>query len=310
LGTVQTSDVDCTILQSLTADADPEIRMLSATALGTHRLATDALADAARDPVKQVRQAALRALSKSARPADLNILLEGFDDADLVTIEALAVALGQIGDDTIVPNLQSALARCQIDQSSEDALPAIKQILDALGRIGGLLALEILVDVYNSTANRNRSRARQSRHFLDTPPHKKIAQNVLISSVKADILPASKVEAILALTACLDEVPVKEILLALKSDAPEVGDAAAQLLIKMGAEDALLIAIMNNEVYVREVAARALAEIASAKSLPELIHTLKQEPACSTTELQIIKALERVGDVEALDSTRGQVERR
>ena len=114
-------------------DPEPAIRRL-AVASGPHAHASGML----RDEAEEVRAAAAEALAAAGPPAVPDLLAAGADEAASVR-EAVAFALGEIGDAAAVPWLSTAAG--DGDRTVAEAAVA------ALGAIGDPASLPLLLDL-------------------------------------------------------------------------------------------------------------------------------------------------------------------
>ena len=111
------------------------------------------------DPEPSVRAAAAQALAASSDPAPL---LAAGDDVTAEVREAIAYALGEIGDAAALPWLQRAAAGDGDDGTREAAVAA-------LGAIGDESSVPLLVELGSSAPPKVRRRAVVALSAFETP---------------------------------------------------------------------------------------------------------------------------------------------
>ncbi len=281
-------------------DPRPEVRAEAASALGrlAWAKATPHLLAALDDPDTGVAQAAIGALRRLGQPA-VDALLARLVDAEGRISEGVVQALADIGETA----LRSVLRTAQ-----EGSLTARVAALRVVGTIGGERAVVPLVHAISDPEPRVRSEAARGIAAIGRPAVAKLAQRL------THIPPPEVRDSIVDTLVALGEGAVPETLDMLQGSSPELWEAAATVLGRIGADavPAIRSALGHADPEVRSHAIRAASQTGDVSLVPQLM-SMVEDPNPRVAG-EAIRALALLGDprgapavVRALGSPDGAV---
>jgi HEAT repeat protein/beta-lactamase regulating signal transducer with metallopeptidase domain len=227
-----------------------------------------ALAEALRDPVASVRQAAVEALGNTRDSVAVRALMEVLraDESPIVRRSA-AWSLGQIKDDLAIPALSEALAR---DRDVE----VRKNAASALGSIDNPRATPALTQALERDADASvRMEAAESLANIEDPA----SGDALIRALDRDDDPGVRRAVIEAIDNIENLRAVPAVSRALRDADPEVRRAAADALSSMDDKDAvpaLIAAARDSDSEVRRAVIEALGSLSDRRSVATLTTAL------------------------------------
>ncbi|HEY5546721.1 MAG TPA: M56 family metallopeptidase [Gemmatimonadaceae bacterium] len=246
-------------------DAPPRV---SAQQSGERDSAIGALADALRDPVASVRQAAAEALGGTKDSVAVRALMEVLrtDESPLVRRSA-AWSLGEIGDAQAISALAEALTR---DRDTE----VRKNAAAALGHIDNPRATSALTTALERDAEVSvRIEAAEALASIEDPA----AIDALIRVLDRDDDPGVRTAVIEAIDNMESSRAVPAVSRALRDGNAEVRRAAAEALGSMDDNDAVppLMAIVRDaDNEVRRAVVHALGNLSDRRALPAFVGAL------------------------------------
>ena len=235
--------------------------------------AVGALAEALRDPVASVRQAAAEALGSAKDSVAVRALMEVLrTDASPAVRRAAAWSLGEIGDDLAIPALTEALTRDRDDEVRKNAA-------SALGSIDSPRATSALMQALEHDSNVSvRMEAAEALSNIEDPA----AIDALIRVLGRDDDPGVRRSAIQAIDNLDGARAVPAVSTALKDSDAEVRRAAADALGGMDDDDAVpaLIAVARDpDQDVRLAVMQALTNLSDRRALATFVGGLSDSNA-------------------------------
>jgi HEAT repeat protein/beta-lactamase regulating signal transducer with metallopeptidase domain len=249
-------------------DAPDAPRRQSAQQSGERDSAIGALADALRDPVASVRQAAAEALGGAKDSVAVRALMEVLrsDESPLVR-RAAAWSLGEIGDAQAIPALADALTR---DRDTE----VRKNAAGALGNIDNPRATSALTTALERDAEASvRIEAAEALASIEDPG----AIDALIRVLDRDDDPGVRRAVIEAIDNLESSRAVPAVSRALRDANAEVRRAAAEALGSMDDNDAvppLMAVVRDADNEVRRAVIHALASLGDRRALAAFVGAL------------------------------------
>ena len=237
-----------------------------------------ALAEALRDPVPSVRQAAVEALGTAKDSVAVRALMEVLrtDDSPVVRRSA-AWSLGQIADDLAIPALSEALARDRDVEVRKNAASALGSIDNA--RATGALTQALERDAEASV----RMQAAESLAEIQDAA----AADALIRVLDRDDDAGVRRAVIEAIHQMEGVRAVPAVSRALRDAEPDVRQAAAEALGSMEDNDAVpaLMAVARDAVpEVRQAVISALGSLSDRRAVPSFTAAL------SDTDVEVRRA--------------------
>lgn len=306
--------------QLVLADADPDVRVLAASALGEsgNPAAHEPLARALADADENVAAAAADALGLLGAPEAVEPLTETLEHGGFWVRAAAVVALGRIGDARAVPALVRAMDDPLLAEAAATALgeigdPAALEALRSLLRMDhparetAILAAERILAARPETPApawlRQALRGREAELAERLLRGEEAAAHLLGVAGTDDaarrLVDALETPFAAAAAAALAWLPAEVAAAALVARLGEArGEARAALLAALpplrstAAVDAVVDCLADRHEGVRAAAVEALARCDEALVLPRLREALG-EPA---TRLGAVRALAHVGD--------------
>lgn len=235
--------------------------------------AVGALAEALRDPVASVRQAAAEALGSARDSVAVRALMDVLrTDASPAVRRAAAWSLGEIGDDLAIPALTDALTRDRDDEVRKNAA-------SALGSIDSPRATAALVQALEHDSNVSvRMEAAEALSSIEDPA----AIDALIRVLGRDDDPGVRRSAIEAIDNLDGARAVPAVSSALRDADKEVRRAAADALGSMDDDDAVpaLIAVARDpDAEVRLAVMQALNNLSDRRALSTFVAGLSDSNA-------------------------------
>ena len=232
-----------------------------------------ALAEALRDPVASVREAAVQALGNAKDSVAVRALMDVLrTDESPAVRRAAAWSLGEIGDDLAIPALADALTR---DRDVE----VRKNAASALGSIDSPRATSALIQALENDANASvRQHAAEALANIEDPA----AVDALIRALDRDDNPGVKREVIGAIDNLDASRAVPAVSGALRDSDAAVRRAAADALGSMEDDDAVpaLIAVArDSDAEVRRAVMQALNNLSDRRALPTFVAGLSDADA-------------------------------
>jgi HEAT repeat protein/beta-lactamase regulating signal transducer with metallopeptidase domain len=235
--------------------------------------AIGALAEALRDPVASVRQAAAEALGSAKDSVAVRALMEVLrTDESPVVRRAAAWSLGEISDELAVPALSDALTRDRDAEVRKNAASALGSIDSPRGTAALTQALERDTDVSV------RVQAAESLANIEDPS----ALDVLIRVLDRDDDPSVRRAVIEAIHHVEGARALPAVSRALRDDNAEVRRAAADALGSMDDNDAvpaLMSAATDRDVEVRKAVIQALSSLGDRRALSAFVGALSDGDA-------------------------------
>jgi HEAT repeat protein/beta-lactamase regulating signal transducer with metallopeptidase domain len=244
------------------ASEPPPVRRTTRSQSGERDSAVGALAEALRDPVASVRQAAAEALGSARDSVAVRALMEVLrtDDSPLVRRSA-AWSLGEIGDELAIATLSEALSR---DRDVE----VRKNAASALGRIDNNRATPALAQaIERDTEASVRIEAAEALANIEDPA----AIDALIRVLDRDRDPGVRRAVIEAIDNLESTRAVPAVSRALRDADVEVRRAAAQALGSMDDKEAvepLMVAARDTDPEVRHAVMHALSSLSDRRAIP------------------------------------------
>ena len=236
-------------------------------------LAIGALAEALRDPVASVRQAAAEALGSAKDSVAVRALMEVLrTDESAVVRRAAAWSLGEISDAMAVPALSDALSRDRDAEVRKNAASALGSIDSPRGTPALTQALERDTDVSV------RVQAAEALANIEDPS----ALDVLIRVLDRDDDPSVRRAVIEAIHHVEGARALPAVSRALRDDNAEVRRAAADALGSMDDNDAvpaLMSAATDRDTEVRKAVIQALSSLGDRRALPAYVGALSDGDA-------------------------------
>jgi len=245
-------------------DATP-VRPSPVQQSGERESATGALAEALRDPVASVRQAAAEALGTAKDSVAVRALMEVLrtDESPMVRRSA-AWSLGEIADALAIPALTDALAK---DRDTE----VRKNAASALGHIDSPRATPALTQALERDAEVSvRIEAAEALANIEDPA----ATDALIRVLDRDDDPGVRRAVIEAIDNMDGARAVPAVSRALRDANVEVRRAAAEALGSMDDNDAVpaLVAVArDSDVEVRRAVVHSLGSLGDRRALPSFV---------------------------------------
>jgi HEAT repeat protein len=268
---------------------DPAPVRQSTAQSGERESAIGALAEALRDPVASVRQAAAEALGSARDSVAVRALMEVLrsDESPMVRRSA-AWSLGEIGDQAAIPALTDALAR---DRDTE----VRKNAASALGHIDSPRATSALVQALERDGEVSvRIEAAEALANIEDPA----AIDALIRVLDRDDDPGVRRAVIEAIDNMEGARAVPAVSRALRDNNAEVRRAAAEALGSMDDNDAVpaLMAVARDaDNEVRRAVMHSLGSLGDRRALPAFVTAL------SDTDDEVRRAAaEAFGNLENL----------
>jgi HEAT repeat protein/beta-lactamase regulating signal transducer with metallopeptidase domain len=232
-----------------------------------------ALAEALRDPVPAVREAAVQALGNARDSVAVRALMEVLRSDESPSVRRSAAwALGEIADDLAIPALTEALTR-------DRDVDVRKNAASALGSIDSPRATSALIQALENDANASvRQNAAEALANIEDPA----AVDALIRVLDRDDNPGVKREVISAIDNLDATRAVPAVSGALRDSDAAVRRAAAEALGGMEDEDAVpaLIAVARDaEPGVRRAVMEALQRLGDRRALQTFIGGLSDADA-------------------------------
>ena len=256
---------------------------------GERESAISALAEALRDPVASVRQAAAEALGSAKDSVAVRALMEVLrTDASPAVRRAAAWSLGEIADDLAIPALADALTR---DRDAE----VRKNAASALGHIDSQRATSALVQALEHDANVSvRMQAAEALASIEDPA----AIDALIRVLGRDDDPGVRRSTIEAIDNIDGAQAVPAVSSALRDSDAAVRRAAADALGSMDDNDAvpaLMAVARDSDAEVRLAVMQALSNLHDRRALSTFVGGLSD----SNAEVRHYAA-EGIGNIENL----------
>ena len=232
-----------------------------------------ALAEALRDPVASVRQAAAEALGSAKDSAAVRALIEVLrTDESAMVRRAAAWSLGEIGDPMAISALSEALSR---DRDAE----VRKNSASALGNIDNPRATPALTQALERDTEASvRIQAAEALANIEDPS----ATDALIRVLDRDDDPGVKRAVIEAIDNMEGARAVPAVSRALKDDNAEVRRAAADALGSMDDNDAvpaLMAVVKDSDIEVRRAVINSLGSLGDRRALPAFVGALADADA-------------------------------
>ncbi len=274
---------------------------------GERNAAIGALAEALRDPVASVRQAAAEALGNTKDSVAVRALMEVLrtDESPMVRRSA-AWSLGEIADALAIPALADALAR---DRDTE----VRKNAASALGSIDNPRATPALMTALERDAEVSvRIQAAESLANIEDPA----AVDALIRTLDRDDDPGVKRAVIEAIHHMEGARAVPAVSRALRDANAEVRRAAADALGSMDDNDAvpaLMAVVRDADNEVRRAAISALGSLHDRRALPAFVAGLSDpDVEVRRTSAEAFGSLENLRTappelIRAMDDKDGEV---
>jgi HEAT repeat protein/beta-lactamase regulating signal transducer with metallopeptidase domain len=248
-----------------------------------------ALAEALRDPVASVRQAAVEALGNAKDSVAVRALMDVLrTDESPAVRRAAAWSLGEIGDDLAIPALTEALTK---DRDVE----VRRNAASALGSIDSPRATSALIQALEHDTNASvRQHAAEALANIEDPA----AVDALIRVLDRDDSPGVKRQVIEAIDNLDASRAVPAVSGALRDGDAGVRRAAADALGSMEDDEAVpaLIAVARDpDAEVRRAVMQALQNLGDRRALPTFVTGL------SDTDAEVRHyAAEGIGNMENL----------
>ena len=282
---------------------------------------TKTLATTTAHPIVRVRVAEILGISKdkSAIPA----LLDALKDQYFTVRASAALALGNIGDAQVIPSLLPLL-KDKDGEVRSAACVAIAKFRDpsTFDDITNILLDDALIEVRQSAARALgetkhpaaipflMEALRDSSWWFEREQAATDLLNAIENMGPAVVEPLIEAlgdkegtvrkYAAIMLGDLGDVRAIEELGMALYDLHHEVGEAAAEALVKFGSQavDILIESLSHPEAAIREHAVNALAKIQDARVVPVLIEML-QDPE-RTVKMQAMQALAKLRDQRAI----------
>ena len=235
--------------------------------------ASSALAEALRDPVASVRQAAAEALGSAKDSVAVRALIEVLrTDASPAVRRAAAWSLGEIKDDLAIPALADALTKDRDDEVRKNAA-------SALGSIDSPRATSALVQALEHDSNVSvRMQAAESLAEIEDPA----AIDALIRVLGRDDDPGVRRSAIEAIDNLDGARAVPAVSSALRDSDVGVRRAAADALGSMDDDDAvpaLMAVARDSDAEVRRAVMQSLNNLSDRRALSTFVGGLSDSDA-------------------------------
>jgi HEAT repeat protein/beta-lactamase regulating signal transducer with metallopeptidase domain len=246
---------------------------------GVARTSTvEALAEALRDPVASVRQAAAQALGGTRDSIAVRALMEVLrSDESAAVRRSAAWALGEIADAAAIPALADALTR---DRDAE----VRRNAASALGSIDNPRATPALTQALERDAEVSvRKQAAESLANIEDPG----AIDALIRALDRDDDPGVRRAVIEAIDNLEGARAVPAVSRALRDDNVEVRRAAAEALGSMDDRDAvppLMAAARDANAEMRRAVVQSLGNLGDRRAIPAFVAAL------SDTDVEVRRA--------------------
>lgn len=228
-----------------------------------------ALAEALKDPDKDVRETAMAALAHMKDPRVFDALVSALHDSDADVREKAVFGLGQLRDRRAIEPLTMAL---------KDASPDVRE--QAAFGLGQLRAREA-VPALTMALKDEKANVREQAAFALGQLRDASAVDPL-TSVLHDPSADVREQAVFALGQLRDPRAAEGLISALKDEADNVREQAAFALGQLRSEravEALVIALKDAKANVREQAAFALGQIRDPRAIDGLTAALKDQSA-------------------------------
>jgi HEAT repeat protein len=290
-------------LIQLLRDADPEVRMYAALALGDRNdpRAVPDLIKAFKDESANVRYHAIEAIGKLAAPESIDALVEIANAGDFFVSFPALDALAAIGDSRVAPALVSLLGN-----------PAIASaVLDALGKLGDAHSVEPIVRILGKpeppidaavTAlarihERYDSQLHEGQYIVDLV-RRSIGEAAVRRLLEGlDRISEPALPSLAKVLGWISGRQVEEALARLMS-LPAVRKEAMIALTRSGSRvaDLLIQQLDDNDLENRQAAAAALGRIGDPRAVPALLKSLTED---ENVAVAAANALAKIGDRSA-----------
>jgi HEAT repeat protein len=293
-------------LVELLRDSDPEVRMYAALALGDqkNKVAVPALIKVLTDQDENVRYHVIEALAKIRAPEAANELLAIAQSGDFFLAFPAIDALGRLNSPHIairlVPLLEDDMIRSAVvealgNMGDESVVPRLVQLLDRKGVPVGIVAqaLTRLFDRYETQLHEGNHISDLIRHHA--PPG--AARNVIDALGEAD---AEPLRSLVRLLSWLESDDIGQALANLLGT-ERVRKEVVEALVRHGKSvmSAVIPKLASDDLEVRRAAILALGRIGDARCVPELVRILRDDRELGTWAAN---ALAKIGDPRAYDA--------